>query len=93
MSINWRLDLLEGIDLLGSFEPLTVRAYRGIVRPGDTVLDIGANVGAHTLPLAQLVGETCRVIAPVRQGMKVMRFSPLPAGNYRARLRKSRRIY
>lgn len=65
--IRWHLDLREGIDLsiylLGSFEPATVRAYRDIVQSGDIVLDIGANVGAHTLPLAALVGKAGRVIA------------------------------
>jgi FkbM family methyltransferase len=65
--IHWRLDLTEGIDLsiflLGAFEPSTVRAYSAVVKPGQTVLDIGANIGAHTLPLAKLVGERGRVIA------------------------------
>lgn len=65
--IRWRLDLREGIDfsifLLGAFEPSTVRAYARIVKSGDTVLDIGANIGAHALPLARLVGERGRVIA------------------------------
>lgn len=65
--ITWALDLNEGIDfsiyLLGAFEPETVRAYEAIVRPGMTVLDIGANVGAHTLHFARLVGDEGRVIA------------------------------
>ena len=65
--IRWRLDLREGIDfsifLLGASEPSTVRAYRALVKPGQTVLDIGANIGAHTLPLAQLVGANGRLIA------------------------------
>jgi FkbM family methyltransferase len=33
------------------------------VKPGMTVLDIGANVGHYTLALSRLVGETGRVIA------------------------------
>lgn len=65
--IVWALDLTEGIDLsiylLGSFEPSVVRTYLRLVRPGDIVLDIGANVGAHTLPLARAVGPTGRVVA------------------------------
>jgi len=65
--LTWALDLNEGIDfaiyLMGAFEPDTVRAYGRIVRPGMTVLDIGANIGAHTLHLARLVGAEGRVIA------------------------------
>ncbi len=65
--LRWQLDLREGIDLsiyaFRSFEPSVARAYRSLVKPGDVVLDIGANVGAHTLPLARAVGETGRVVA------------------------------
>ncbi len=65
--IRWALDLSEGIDfaiwLLGAFERRTINAYSQIVRPGMTVVDIGANVGAHTLFLARLVGRQGRVIA------------------------------
>lgn len=67
LGVRWRLDLSEGIDfsiyLLGAFERDTVAACRRLVEPGATVLDIGANIGAHTLPLAGLVGATGRVIA------------------------------
>jgi FkbM family methyltransferase len=65
--ILWSLDLNEGIDfsiyLIGSFEPRTLRLYRKIIKPGQTVLDIGANVGSHTLPLARLVDSSGRVVA------------------------------
>jgi FkbM family methyltransferase len=65
--ITWELDLEEGIDfsifLLGGFELATLRLYDSIVRPGDIVLDIGANIGAHTLPFAKLVGRDGRVYA------------------------------
>ena len=65
--IVWDLDLREGIDLtiyaLGAFERDTLKALESLVQPGATVLDIGANMGAHTLHLARLVGEMGRVIA------------------------------
>lgn len=65
--IRWQLDLREGIDLaiylFGCFEYETVRAYRRLLKSGDTVLDIGANVGAHTLPLARCVSPSGRVVA------------------------------
>jgi FkbM family methyltransferase len=64
---RWALDLDEGIDfsiyLLGSFEPRTIRSYPAVVRSGNTVIDIGANIGSHTLPLAKCVGSTGKVIA------------------------------
>lgn len=65
--IKWDLDLNEGIDLaiylFRAFEPLTVWCYRRLIRAGDVVIDIGANIGAHTLHLARCVGPNGRVIA------------------------------
>lgn len=65
--VRWHLDLREGIDfsiyLLGAFEPSTVRAYSRLVSPGGIIVDIGANVGAHTLFLARLCGASGRVVA------------------------------
>lgn len=64
--VHWRLDLHEGIDfaiyLLGMFERSTVKTYERMVRAGDTVLDIGANVGAHALHLARFVGPNGKVV-------------------------------
>ena len=39
------------------------RILRGLVRPGDTVVDVGCGPGFFTLPLAEMVGETGRVVA------------------------------
>ncbi len=65
--LTWSLNLKEGIDLaiyvLGGFELRTLRRYGQLIKEGDVVLDIGANVGAHTLPLAQLVGTTGKVFS------------------------------
>lgn len=65
--LQWALDLNEGIDLsiylLGAYEPRTLRAYARLIRPGAVVFDIGANIGAHTLHFARLVGPNGRVYA------------------------------
>jgi FkbM family methyltransferase len=65
--LRYDLDLSEGIDfaifLLGSFEPSTVAALRRYIKRGATVLDIGANIGAHTLQMARLVGREGRVLS------------------------------
>jgi FkbM family methyltransferase len=65
--IHYDLDLSQGIDFaiyLGDiYERQTKAALRKLVFPGSLVLDIGANIGAHTLNLAQLVGPNGRVIA------------------------------
>jgi FkbM family methyltransferase len=65
--IRYELDLSQGIDfaiyIQRSFEPATRRALRRHVTPGSTVIDIGANVGAHTVTLAKFVGENGHVLA------------------------------
>jgi FkbM family methyltransferase len=65
--LRWRLELNEGIDfaiyLLGAFERSTVVTLQKLVKPGDVVFDIGANIGAHTLGLARSVGPAGRVYA------------------------------
>jgi hypothetical protein len=65
--ITYDLDLSQGIDfaiyLGGMFERGTANALSKLTMPGSLVLDIGANIGAHTLRLANLVGPNGRVVA------------------------------
>jgi FkbM family methyltransferase len=64
--IAFDLDLSEGIDLaiyLGVFEPGTRNALKKLVQPSSVVLDIGANIGVHTLLLADAVGPSGRVLS------------------------------
>ncbi len=44
-------------------EPTVTKLLPGFVRTGDTVLDIGANIGYYTLLFSQLVGANGLVIA------------------------------
>jgi len=59
------LDAFDSLNLSihGTFEPRETELVARLVKPGDTVLDIGANIGYYTLLLAQCVGEGGRVYA------------------------------
>jgi FkbM family methyltransferase len=55
--------------LLGTAEPEIVQFFVEHVRPGDTVFDLGANVGYFTLIAAALAGPTGKIVA----------YEPIPA--------------
>jgi FkbM family methyltransferase len=76
--LSYELDLAEGIDFaiyLGLFERQTRKALKALVRPASVVLDIGANIGVHTLLLAELVGPSGRVVSfePSAYGVRKLR--------------------
>jgi len=54
-----------------SWNPEEYAAFRTAVRPGATVLDVGANVGAYTMLFARWVGASGQVVA----------FEPAPASS------------
>lgn len=54
---------------LGDYEPFLKSHFKKHINLGDTVLDIGANIGLHTLYFAELAGAKGKVIA----------FEPVPA--------------
>ena len=47
----------------GSYERHFAELFGYLVRPGDRCVDVGANVGVHTVRLARLVGQNGEVIA------------------------------
>ena len=70
--LNIYKDVVHGIGkeiLFGnSYEPEIGILMKHIVKPNDTVLDIGANIGIHSLLLSKLVGEEGKIFA----------FEPIP---------------
>jgi FkbM family methyltransferase len=50
-------------ELYGEYSESEVNILRSFLRPGDTVLDIGANIGDLTVPMARFVGDKGRVFA------------------------------
>lgn len=59
---------------LGKHEPEVVEAFRRLVRPGDTVVDIGGHSGYFALVLADYVGSDGRVISFEPGAANVARF-------------------
>jgi FkbM family methyltransferase len=55
--------LTQAVLARADWEPAETAAVRAILRPGDTFIDAGANVGWYTLLASRLVGPTGRVIA------------------------------
>lgn len=53
----------RGLRKYGEFSEGEVALFRQILRPGDLVVEAGANFGAHTVAMAQMVGEQGCIIA------------------------------
>lgn len=63
----------------GNFEPAELDWVRRVLDPGDTALDVGANVGVFTVSMATSVGRSGRVIAlePEPQNLEWLRANVL----------------
>jgi FkbM family methyltransferase len=71
-TLKMRFDLtMEGEQwmYLNNYEPVTLDVIRKVLRPGDTYVDVGANVGLLALVASQRVGPTGKVVA----------FEPMPS--------------
>jgi FkbM family methyltransferase len=53
----------RSLDLYGEFSELEADVFARLVRLGDVVVEVGANIGAHTVHIAKLVGPQGRVLA------------------------------
>jgi FkbM family methyltransferase len=47
----------------GCFEPYETRLVQQLIKPGQNVIDVGANIGYYSLQFAKLVGASGRVLA------------------------------
>jgi FkbM family methyltransferase len=69
-NINYKLVLNPENGLLdkniyinGPYEGDILNEFMKVIKSGDTCLDVGANIGHHSIFLAKLVGETGKVVA------------------------------
>lgn len=63
LAVNLRRHVMFWSGGLAKFEPYTVRALRAAVAPGDTVFDVGANIGFFSTLLSRWAGPGGRVLA------------------------------
>ena len=64
----WELDSVDELLSKSFYEP-DFRAIGRLLRPGDTAVDVGANIGSHSIMMSRRVGPGGRVVA----------FEPVPA--------------
>jgi FkbM family methyltransferase len=53
----------KAIELYGEYQEAEICVFRQVCKPGDYVMDIGANIGTHTLALSRIVGNEGFVFA------------------------------
>ena len=65
--LKWEVrdgELIDGCMIRGhAWEPASTSLVQTVVRPGQTVMDIGANIGYYTCLMAKLVGDSGFVLA------------------------------
>ena len=69
----------RSLDLYGEFSQGETELFQQVVGIGDVVIEVGANIGAHTLRLAQLAGPGgafTRSSRSVRSSRRSARTSP-----------------
>jgi hypothetical protein len=59
----FKWDIPTSFELYGEYSESEIACLRQLLSAGDTVLDVGANIGDLTVPIAQIVGERGNVYA------------------------------
>lgn len=65
----------HGFTIYGEEDPQERELIKKIVKEGNTVIDVGANIGIHTVTMANCVGKTGHVYAfePSQNNVKLLR--------------------
>ena len=73
VELGWRFGTIElpaqdryirpAIEITGEYSGGEIDLYQALLNPGDTALDVGANIGVFSIAMGLAVGETGKVIA------------------------------
>jgi len=63
LALNRDDAIVSGAIALGCYENYLFRQFQSLIRPGMTVLDVGANIGLYSAPASKRVGQKGRVVA------------------------------
>ncbi|MEQ8676826.1 MAG: FkbM family methyltransferase [Aggregatilineales bacterium] len=77
LRLNTKSHIEWGVFLNGQYERHLISLFKKIVSNNDVVIDVGANIGVHTLIFSRLVGKGGRVIAfePYPPALKKLKFN------------------
>lgn len=75
LAVNLRRHVMFWSSGLDRFEPYSVRVLPAAMRPGDTVMDIGANIGFYTTLFSRWVGMDGQVLSiePEQENLALLR--------------------
>jgi FkbM family methyltransferase len=63
LALRTDIGVPEQLAATGEWEQQQVELFARLVRAGEAALDVGANIGLHSVALSQLVGEDGKVVA------------------------------
>lgn len=64
--IKYEVDLSKVIDFgifFGGWEQYTIKFLKNYLKEGHNVIEVGSNIGAHTLLIAKIIGKKGKIIA------------------------------
>ena len=63
LALRTDIGVADELAATGVWEQDQVELFSRLIRPGETALDVGANIGHHTVALSKMVGEAGHVVA------------------------------
>ena len=58
--IIYEVDISESVDraiFLRGWEPQTIKLLHKLIKLGDSVIEVGANLGGHSLIISKIIGK------------------------------------